>query len=84
MRIGFEYGFGKNFNLGIGRSSYMKTFDTFGKYRIIEQNNNFPLAIVANAGGSIPSIRDYFPDEYDNFSNKVSANAQLHIATKGL
>lgn len=81
MRIGFEYGFTNNFNLGIGRSTYLKTFDAFGKYQILQQNDNFPLTIAINAGGSIPSIRDYFPDEYDNFSDKVSVSAQVHLAT---
>lgn len=80
MRIGFEYGFGENFNLGIGRSTFMKTFDTFGKFRIVQQNDNFPLTMVVTAGGSIPSIRDFFPEGFDNFSDKVSINAQLHIA----
>ncbi|NQU55142.1 MAG: hypothetical protein HQ522_21700 [Bacteroidetes bacterium] len=81
MRIGFEYGFGDNFNLGIGRSTYMKTFDTFGKIRIIQQNENFPLSISVNAGGSVPSIRNFFQEEYDNFPDKVSVNTQVHIAT---
>ena len=26
MRLGFEYGFGRNFNLGFGRSTWLKTF----------------------------------------------------------
>lgn len=81
MRIGFEYGFGKNFNLGFGRSTYLKTFDAFGKYRILQQSNNFPISIAITAGGSIPSIRNYFPEENDNFSDKISTNTQLHLAT---
>lgn len=81
MRIGFEYGFGKNINIGIGRSTYLKTFDAFGKYRFIEQNNNFPITIVATVGGSLPSIRNYFPDEFDNFSDKFSWNGQFHLAS---
>ncbi|MDB4584772.1 DUF5777 family beta-barrel protein, partial [Draconibacterium sp.] len=81
MRIGFEYGFGKNFNLGFGRSTYLKTYDLFGKYRIVQQTTNFPFTATVNAGGSFPAIRDYFPDSYDSFSDKVSGNVQLHLAT---
>jgi len=81
MRIGFEYGFGNNLNFGVGRSTFMKTFDAFGKYRIVQQNTNFPLTIAVSAGGSIPSIRNFFPDEFDNFSDKLSANTQVHFAT---
>ncbi|TNF46923.1 MAG: hypothetical protein EP310_00140, partial [Bacteroidetes bacterium] len=32
MRLGFDYGITKNLNIGVGRSSYMKTFDSFVKY----------------------------------------------------
>lgn len=81
MRIGFEYGFAKNFNLGIGRSTYLKTFDAFAKYSFVQQNNNFPISVVLTGGGSIPSIRNYFPEEHDNFSDKLSANAQLNFAS---
>ncbi len=81
MRIGFEYGFAKNFNLGVGRSTYLKTFDAFAKYRIVQQNNNFPISVVLSGGGSVPSIRNYFPKEHNNFSDKLSINAQLHFAT---
>jgi len=81
MRLGFEYGFGKNFNLGIGRSTYLKTFDLFGKIRFVEQTGSFPVKVVLSAGGSLPSIKDYFPDSHDSFSDKVSGNVQLHLAT---
>jgi len=80
MRIGFEYGFGNNLNLGFGRSSYLKTYDIFGKYRIIQQSSNFPITAVITTGGSFPIIKDYFPDPYNNFSDKVSGNIQVHIA----
>lgn len=82
MRLGFEYGFGKNFNLGFGRNTYMKTYDVYGKYRIAQQSDSFPFTLVASAGNSIPTIRNIFPDEHNKFSDKVSANIQLHIAKK--
>lgn len=80
MRIGFEYGLGENVNIGIGRSAYMKTFDAFGKFRMIRQKNNFPFTAVITAGGSLPAIKDYFPASNDNFSDKFSGNIQLHLA----
>jgi hypothetical protein len=80
MRLGFEYGFGDNFNLGIGRSSWFKTYDAFGKYQIVRQKTDFPFTAVLSAGGSLPTIRDYFPDEFDNFSDKFSWNAELHLS----
>lgn len=80
LRLGFEYGFGENFNLGFGRSTYMKTYDVYGKYRLARQSDSFPLTLAVTAGGSVPTIRDIFPEEYNNFSDKVSGYVQLHIA----
>jgi len=82
LRLGFEYGFGKNLNLGFGRSTYMKTYDVYGKYRLMRQTNNFPLTMAVSAAGSVPTIRNVFPDEFNNFSDKLSGNIQLHIAKR--
>jgi len=79
-RIGLEYGLFNNFNIGLGRSSYMKTFDGFLKYRILAQSATFPLTITATAAGSVPTIKDVFPEEFDSFSEKASGNIQLHFA----
>ena len=79
-RIGLEYGLFNNFNVGVGRSSYMKTFDGFLKYRILEQTSTTPLTITATAAGSVPTIKDVFPGEYDSFSEKASGNLQVHFA----
>lgn len=80
MRLGFEYGLTKNINLGFGRSTFFKTYDAFGKFRIAQQNENFPLNIVAVIDGSVPTLRDYFPSQNDKFSEKISSSAQLHLA----
>ena len=80
MRLGFEYGFGNNFNLGIGRSSWLKTFDAFAKYRLAGQSSSFPFSVVITVGGSLPTRRDIFPDAYDNFSDKFSWDAELLLA----
>lgn len=80
MRLGFEYGFANNFNVGIGRSTWLKTFDAFVKLGIFQQTSDFPFSAVISTGGSLPTIRDYFPAAFDNFSDKASGNIQLHVA----
>ena len=80
MRLGFEYGFTKNFTAGIGRSTYFKTFDSFLKYRILTQTETFPFTLTASASGSLPTIKDVYPEEFDEFSKKASGNIQLHAA----
>lgn len=79
-RIGFEYGVFNNFNIGIGRSTYLKTFDSFLKYKILTQSSSVPLTLTATVAGSLPTQKDIFPDEYNDFSGKASGNVQLHIA----
>jgi len=80
MRLGFEYGITKDLNLGIGRSSYMKTFDSFVKYRFLTQSSVMPLTLTATVAGSFPTIKDVIPEEFSDFSEKASGNVQLHIA----
>ncbi len=80
MRLGFEYGIGKNWDIGVGRSSMFKTYDASVKFRIANQSGTFPLTIVSTAEGSVPTIRDYFPESLNNFSDKFSGNVQFHVA----
>ncbi len=80
MRMGFEYGFGHNLNIGFGRSTFMKTYDLYAKARIAGQTSSFPFTIAAVATGSVPTLRDFFPDEYNSFSDKLSGNFQLMVA----
>jgi len=77
-RIGFEYGFTKNFTIGIGRSGYMKTFDSFLKYRILTQTSSFPITVTASLSGSVPT--DTTSKEQYSFSERASGNIQLHIS----
>ena len=38
MRMGFDYGITKNLMVGIGRSTYQKTYDAFLKLKILRQS----------------------------------------------
>jgi len=76
MRLGFEYGFTDNLNLGFGRSTFLKTYDAFAKYRLVQQNRDFPFTVAATLEGSLPTLRNYFPESSDKFSG----TAQLHIS----
>lgn len=80
MRLGFDYGITSNLTVGIGRSTYFKTFDAFLKYKILVQTESFPFTLTASASGSLPTIKNVYPEEYDDFSSKASGNIQLHAA----
>jgi hypothetical protein len=77
MRLGFEYGVSNNMNIGFGRSSWLKTYDIFAKYRILQQSSDFPISVAAVAGTSIPTLRNYFPSSEDDLTSKSSAYGQL-------
>lgn len=80
MRLGFEYGLGRNLNVGFGRSSWLKTYDIFAKYRFIQPTVNFPVTVAAVAETSIPTLRNYFPAAHDNLTSKSAVHAQLLLA----
>ena len=80
MRLGFEYGLGDYLNVGIGRSTWLKTFDAFAKAKFLQQTTDFPFSASVTLMGSVPTIRNFFPDEEVGFANKSSASASLQIA----
>ena len=56
MRMGFDYGIGRNFTIGIGRSTLRKELDGFFKIRPLAQSKGAggsPISIVLIAGMTI-------------------------------
>ena len=52
-RLGLEYGINDRLMIGIGRSSFQKMYDFFGKYKLIRQTSgagNIPFSITAFTG----------------------------------
>ncbi len=47
IRLGFEYGITNFINVGIGRSSYEKTYDTFFKWKILRQKSGVESSLVS-------------------------------------
>ena len=59
MRLGFEYGLSDQLDLGIGRSTYEKTYDGFVKWKFLRQKTgaeSFPVNIVWLSSIAIPTI----------------------------
>jgi len=57
-RLGFEYGLTDRLDLGIGRSSYEKTYDGFVKWKFFRQKTGaerFPVSIVWLSSIAIPT-----------------------------
>lgn len=81
-RLGLEYGINDRLMLGIGRSSFQKTFDYFAKYKLIRQSSgamNIPVS-VSLLGGYMIRTQKSSPQlsSYD----RSSYTAQILIARK--
>ena len=84
MRIGLDYGISKRLMVGIGRSTYLKQYDGFAKYRILRQSTGkvtMPLS-VSYVGGIIlktidentdPSIKYKYSDRFSYFHQFIFA-----------
>jgi hypothetical protein len=85
IRLGFEYGINDRLAIGIGRSSYNKTFDGFIKYKLLRQSKgvkNMPVTMNLLAGMSVNSLKWNEPDKEDYFRNRITYLYQLLIARK--
>ncbi|MHB1180122.1 MAG: DUF5777 family beta-barrel protein [Daejeonella sp.] len=81
-RLGLEYGLNDRIMVGVGRSSFQKMYDFFGKYKLIRQSSgevNMPLSVTAFTGYS---LRTQKTSPRLSGSDRSSYVAQLLIARK--
>ena len=57
MRMGLDYGITNNLMVGIGRSTFEKTYDGYVKYRILNQGNGSPIGITFLVTGGYKGLR---------------------------
>lgn len=82
-RLNFVYGLTDNFNIGVSRSSYHKTYEASAKYRFIrQQKNGFPFTIVGFTEILINTAleKDNLPKL--EFKHRLSYVAQVLISRK--
>lgn len=85
IRLALEYGLTDNFNVGVGRSSFQKTFDGFVKYRFLrQQDGNWQRPVTAVLFGStaLNSLRPLDPERQMMFKSRLTYTAQLLLARK--
>ncbi|MDZ7604276.1 MAG: DUF5777 family beta-barrel protein [Cyclobacteriaceae bacterium] len=85
IRLGAEYAISDDLTLGIGRSSYEKTYDGFLKYCFLHQQTgvkNFPFTSTAFASMAINTLKSTNPEQEIKFSSRVSYTWQLMFARK--
>lgn len=82
-RIQFIYGFTDGFNLSISRHSFNKTYEMYGKYRILQQQENLPVTVVGFTQGAINTLLDEVLIQRPvDFSDRISFTQQLLISRK--
>lgn len=85
MRIGADYGITKDIMIGIGRSSYQKTFDGFFKIKILKQSTgkkNMPVTISYVPTVALKTLKWEDPNEKNYFISRLFYTHQLIIGRK--
>jgi hypothetical protein len=85
IRLGFEYGINDWLAVGIGRSSYKKTYDGFVKAKILRQSTgvvNMPLTLSYFGSTALTSLKWSEPDRENFFTSRMAFTHQLLIARK--
>lgn len=80
MRLGFEYGLNDWLAASIGRSTFEKTFDLGLKARLMSQDNaGKPLAISVFIQSSANTLRNIYPEDYNNLPGRMSYFGEIII-----
>jgi hypothetical protein len=72
MRMGFDYGLGKNLTVGIGRTTFKKELDGFIKWRPVRQTvGGSPISWVLVTGMSVFTFKNTDPQKEISFSSRT-------------
>ena len=85
MRMGLDYGITPNLMVGIGRSTFEKTYDAFLKFRILRQSTgarNMPITLSYLPTIALKTLKVNDPTKTDSFSSRLYYTHQLLIARK--
>lgn len=92
IRLGLEYGLNDRLTIGLGRSSYEKVYDYFGKYKLLRQTSNsekIPLSLTLVSGYAIrtqntnPSLTSFDRSSYFGqflLARKFDAGFSLQVS----
>lgn len=83
IRLGFEYGINDRFSASIGRSTFEKTYDVGLKTRLMSQDDmNKPLTMTVFVQASVNTLRNIYPENYDNIAGRLSYSGQFMAGRK--
>ena len=83
LRLGFDYGLTDRLTIGVGRSSYLKTYDGYIKYKLLRQTENGAMPVTVSLLGIVNNYTQDIPGEtYLNGMYRTSYITQALIARK--
>ena len=85
MRMGGDYGITDNLMVGIGRSTFEKTYDAFFKWRILRQSTGkkrMPITLSYVPTIALKTLKFEDPDRKNYFSSRLFYTHQLIIGRK--
>jgi hypothetical protein len=85
IRIGADYGLTNRLTVGLGRSSYEKTYDGFLKYKFLRQSSGakkMPVTAALFASTAIKTVPWANPDRENYFSSRLYYTFQLIVGRK--
>ena len=85
IRIGADYGITDRITIGLGRSSFEKTYDSFLKYKFLRQSSgkkNMPITAAAFTSIAVKTLRWTNPDRENLFSSRLYYTFQVILGRK--
>ncbi len=85
MRMGFDYGITNYLMVGIGRSTYQKTYDAFFKIKLLRQskgNRNMPITLSYVPTVALKTLKFEDPTRENYFTSRLFFTHQLIIGRK--
>ncbi len=83
LYLGFDYGVTDDLTIGVGRSKYDETYNSFLKYRILWQKQNImPVSITLFGQSNWITREAFFNDEFSNNGDRMSYFFEAIIARK--
>jgi hypothetical protein len=85
IRLGFEYGITEDLNIGIGRASYLKTYDAMVKWKFLKQKygaKNFPFTATVISSIYLNSTEWQDPERTNYFTSRLDYHHALLLARK--
>jgi hypothetical protein len=83
LRLGLDYGITDDLDVGIGRSSYLKTFDAYLKYKLLKQTDGPQMPLSVSVLGTVTDYTEDEPTEaYLNTKYRTAYTVQLLLARK--